>query len=162
MQEVYIMRHGIAEDYAASGRDQDRKLTSEGIEHTSLSAKGLKALGVSLDLILTSPFRRALQTAEIVHKELQASEFRIESALASGEPLEYQLAALRPLQAPSILLAGHEPDLSRLVSSLISGSYNASVTMKKGAICKLRCSRLSPGGGCLEWLLSPKILTRIR
>lgn len=160
--ELYILRHGIAEEISKSGRDRDRRLTEEGEEKSRLAGKALRELEIEFDLILSSPFARAWRTAELVAEELQSGKrLRECEALSSGAGVPGIVAALKNQKESSILIVGHEPELSQLISVMISGSGGLSLTMKKGALCKLTCVRPEPGAACLEWLLGPKHLSRM-
>lgn len=162
--DIYILRHAIADDVSASGLDRDRVLTPEGIEKSRSSAKAMRKLGLEFDAIFSSPFARALQTAEIVAAELGCSKLiQTREVLGSGCRPEAALEDLRKAAAgnASVLVAGHEPMLSALVSILVSGSPHLSITMKKGGLCKLTCVRPEPGSARLEWLLTSKHLCRM-
>ena len=157
------MRHGIAEDMPPSGKDRDRALTDEGIEKTRLTGKALKNLDVEIRMMLTSPYKRAIQTAEIIAEELGCKQLKELPELRAGGSSTTLVQALQHLHghAPSVMLVGHEPDLSRLISLLLSGGEEIAVTMKKGGICKLHCLRIAPGEARLEWMLAPKHLVRM-
>jgi phosphohistidine phosphatase len=162
--DLYIFRHGIAHELSRSGHDRDRELTSEGEQKTRDAGKALRKLGVEFDLVLSSPFARAWQTAEILVKELKCEDLlRKCEALASGEPSAGVLAELKreARKSNSILLVGHEPDLSQLISILLSGSPRLSIVMKKGGLCKLTCDVPDAGAATLEWLLTPKLFERM-
>ncbi|HTG44928.1 MAG TPA: phosphohistidine phosphatase SixA [Verrucomicrobiae bacterium] len=162
--DLFILRHGIAEDQSASGADRDRVLTAEGREKIALAGQALRKLNFEFDSVLSSPYLRAWQTAEIIveamgnQRLLQPSE-----ALSSGLPLAGVLAEIKKSAGnhSSLLLVGHEPDLSRLISMLLSGSPNLGITMKKGSLAKLSCLSPEPGNARLEWLLTPKQLCRL-
>src|SRR5438105_4431310 len=119
--DLYILRHAIAEMAAnpPSGGDSRRRLTAEGAEKMRRAAKGMKAFGLSFDLILSSPFLRARETAEIVAKTFRlAKRLELDPSLApDGNPktLIDGLAKHRRA-AQEVLLVGHEPYLSRLIS----------------------------------------------
>ena len=162
--DIYILRHAIAEDVSASGSDRDRVLTSDGIDKTKSSAKALRKLGIEFDAVFSSPFPRALQTAEIVAAELGCSKvLQTRDALASGSHPETALEDLRKAAVgnASVLVVGHEPMLSAVISLLLSGSPHLSITMKKGGLCKVNCVRPEPGSARLEWLLTSKQLCRM-
>jgi phosphohistidine phosphatase len=162
--ELYILRHGIAEDANRSGRDRDRELTAEGVEKSRATGKALRKLGVKFDLILSSPFARAWATAELVAQEMDCRSLLKECpALASGESTEGVLAELRKIgrSHESVLLAGHEPDLSELISTLLCGSPRLGIAMKKGGLCKLTLHSPEPGAAIMNWLLTSKLLERI-
>jgi phosphohistidine phosphatase len=162
--DLYIFRHGIAEDRSQSGRDEDRELTPEGIAKTRSAGRALRKLGVELDLVLSSPFARAWRTAEVLVEQLETPEkLRRCEEMASGMPPAPVLAELkrRSREFRSIMIVGHEPDLSQLISLLLSGFPSLSITMKKGGLCKLACLALEPGAATLEWHLTPKLLERL-
>ena len=154
--DIFIMRHGIAEDVSSSGEDRDRALTPEGRQKTRATARKLAEWKVALDVVVTSPYRRTRETAEIMAETLGCKLVE-EPALASGESSSKLFQRLQNMAAfDSVLLVGHEPDLSRLISILISGGIQVHVTMKKGGLCRLYCTTIAPGRSTLEWMLSPK------
>jgi len=160
--DLYILRHAIAEDKASAKPDSQRRLTAEGEEKMRRIAEGMKSLDLEFDLILSSPYLRAKQTAEIV-----AGIFNLGSCLEmsddlipSGNPKNL-IEALnnRYSDRESIVLVGHEPYLSSLISLLLSGGTNIAITLKKGGLCKLAVEHLKYGRcASLEWLLTPRHL----
>src|SRR5678815_1793984 len=97
--ELYILRHGLAEERSHSGRDRDRALTLEGIERTHSAGKALRKMDVEFDLVLSSPFVRAWQTAEIIVQELDcANKLQKCEPLSSGGPMEEVLEALKKIE----------------------------------------------------------------
>jgi phosphohistidine phosphatase len=158
---LFILRHGIAMDRGTSGfdNDADRPLLPKGERRLRAAAGAMREMELSFDLILSSPFHRAKQTAEIVAEELKLKKrLQFSDALAPGgsfKNLLQQLNGLRP--APeNALLVGHEPYLSRLISLLVAGGENAAVEMKKGGLCKLESDTLRAGRCAkLLWLLTP-------
>lgn len=164
--ELYILRHGIAEPHAGvpGSGDTERRLTSEGVDKMRRAAKGMKALELSFDLILSSPLRRAKETAEIVAEEFNAAKkLQLIGALGpDGNPKEL-IDELRKHSrgAKKALIVGHEPYLSRLISLLISGDTRSSIEFKKGALCKLTAGSLDYGRcAALEWLMTSRQLRR--
>ena len=123
--KLYVMRHGPAEDHAASGVDADRALTATGRERVRGVAKALVAAGEEPLRIVTSPLVRAVQTAEIVAMVTKLGdrggsvETRPEMAPGGdGASLAYRLAAEG---GKRVMLVGHEPDLSGLVAKIVGG-----------------------------------------
>jgi phosphohistidine phosphatase len=162
---LYVVRHGIAEDVAASGLDRDRRLTPEGRTKMRQVARGLAALGAGVDVLLTSPLPRARETAEIVSAALPGvpapEDF---PPLVTGTAPAELLRRLRPsAAAEALMLVGHEPTLSGLIALLLTGSSEAAaIEMKKGAVALLELGRLAPrGGASLRWLLPPRVLRKI-
>lgn len=159
---LYILRHGLAGQPGAHGmaKDADRPLTAEGKQKLRKIAAAMKALDLSFDLILSSPYARARETADIVaaafnaRKELECSD----TLTPSGSPRELiRLLNHRKPQPESLLLVGHEPYLSTLISLLVAGVGDLSIVLKKGGLCKLAAESLRPGRcATLEWLLTPK------
>ena len=157
--KLYLLRHGKAEDYHPGGRDQDRELTPEGIEEVRAEAKALAHCKLKLDLILTSPYPRARKTAEIVAEEL-GLEDRLESdaRLACGFRMgELQALVAARAGVERLMLVGHNPDLSVIAGQLAGG---AAIDLKKGGLIRLDVHRMEPGGGILEWVLTPSLLIR--
>jgi phosphohistidine phosphatase len=161
--DLYIMRHAIAEEGSRTGKDCDRVLTPEGVERTQQSALALKKLEVDFDLILTSPFVRTTKTAQIIAEGLGCKKPEEFPPLASGQSSVQLLEGLLRLkgQPRSLLLVGHEPDLSRLISILLSGTDEIGITMKKGALCKLECMKIAPGYARLLWLMTSRQMSRM-
>ena len=159
---LYILRHGIAVEPGTPGyeKDADRPLTSEGKRKLRQITKAMEALELSFDLILSSPYLRARQTAEIVAESLKARKrLELSDTLTPGGGPNKLLELLNRLQPPpdNVLLVGHEPYLSGLISLLVTGSVTSAVIMKKGGLCKLSTESLKHGRcAALEWLLTPK------
>lgn len=158
---LYLVRHAIAEESSATGRDADRALTAEGKAKMRRAAAGLAALAVRLDLVLTSPYRRAVETAEILASTLGGVETRILPELMAGSDPPSLLAALRPhRQIDALALVGHQPDLGYLASQVMTGSADACpLPFKKGAVACFEIA--TPRGslrGELSWFMTPKQL----
>ena len=162
--ELYLLRHAIAVERGTAGHEVDstRPLTPDGARKMQRIAAGMAKLGLKLDVILTSPYLRARQTAEIV-----GSVFRMPHSIQINEWLSpggdqarfMDELAERYAGRKGLLLVGHEPDLSELASTLICGSLDAAIDMKKGGLCHL--SSESPHyGQCaiLRSLLTPRQL----
>jgi phosphohistidine phosphatase len=162
--DIYILRHGIAVERGTPGykKDSDRPLTKEGVEKMEQIAQAMLALGLHFDLILSSPYARAEQTARIVARALDEEVTFTNHLMSDGNALEL-VAEINDEKPQSVLLVGHEPDLSRLISVLVIGSTDASIELKKGGLCKLTSDRLTFGQcATLNWLLTPKQLRSMR
>jgi len=164
--ELYFVRHAIAVDrsYPAVQTDAERWLTEDGIQKMERAAKGLKAAIPYLDLIFSSPYVRARQTAEIIARQYEEENIITETPeLEPGADFR-GLAPLMSQQAADarIALVGHEPDLSEWISWLVTGSPDAEIQMKKGAACRVDVSgKPVKGAGVLVWLLQPAQLRRL-
>lgn len=158
---LFILRHGIAVEPGTPGyeTDSERPLIPKGERRLRDAAAAMKKLGLSFDLILSSPFVRAKQTAEIVAEELKLKkQLKFSDALAPGDSSKNLIRQLSDLQLTpeSVLLVGHEPSLSRLISLLVSGDEGTAIEMKKGGLCKLEAAELRHGQCArLAWLLTP-------
>ncbi len=129
-------------------------------------ASGMREMGLSFGLILTSPCVRARQTAEIVAETFKARRrLEVLKELSTGygpEGLLSKLAA-QHLLPENVLLVGHEPQLSGFISLLVSGSSHLQIQLKKGGLCKLSLPFLqNRRRATLEWLLTPRQLVAIR
>jgi len=157
--EVYLLRHGIAEDHAASGRDADRVLTEEGKRKLQKVMDRARKAGVNPTLILSSPLVRAIETAQIAAEALEyKSEIaRSNALLPNAAPRDVWAEIRAHRDEPSILLAGHEPLFSQTVAYLL-GSTRAMVEFKKGALIRVDFAALgAEPRGVLEWMLTPKV-----
>jgi phosphohistidine phosphatase len=159
---IFLLRHGIAVDPGTAGFDKDseRTLTPKGERKLWQVADAMFAMKLSFDAIFTSPYVRARQTADIIaealdlRKKLQEVDHLTPGG--SARRLIETINSIKPAVA-EVLLVGHEPSLSELISLLISGDTPASVLMKKGGLCKLSADSLQHGRcATLEWLLMPK------
>jgi phosphohistidine phosphatase len=141
--------------------DADRKLTKEGKDKLSEQAHGVAGLDLDLGLIVTSPFIRARQTAEIITAALKHKvPVEVASELVPSADPEAILAylAAKKVSVPTMLF-GHEPHLSTLVSFVLSGKADVAVEMKKGMLYGLELTRLAPPfRGMLRLALPPRVL----
>ena len=164
---LYLVRHGeaVSLEETASKNDADRNLTIEGKEKLYQFSRTFKSIGIQSDLIITSPYKRAYETASIfleameVTPKLEECEF-----LKPGEEVDALINHLHKRKdLNSILIVGHEPYLGNLASTLISGKSSLNIRFKKGGICKIEISELPPKGiGELEYLLTPKIIKALK
>jgi phosphohistidine phosphatase len=159
---LYLLRHGIAVDPGAPGyeNDSERPLLPKGERRLRSAAAAMEKLELSFDLILSSPLTRARQTAEIVAVELKLRKrLELSDDLAPGGSFKALVQKLNGFEpAPeNVLLVGHEPGLSRLISLLVSGGADAAaIEMKKGGLCKLEAGELRHGRCAqIAWLLTP-------
>ena len=153
--ELYVFRHGIAEDHGPDGSDASRRLTREGVEKTTEVVRGLAKLIDKPDVILTSPKVRAKHTAEIVGKAVDMKPETFE-VLAHG-PAAAVVSALAKRKEDSVIIVGHEPTLSEAIESLLFGEARGVIELKKAGCAALT---VDPDArtGRLIWLATPKIL----
>lgn len=161
---IFILRHGIAVDRGTKGfeNDSERPLTGKGKRQLRKSAAAMKRMNLRFDLILSSPYVRARETAEIVAEELKLKKrLRLTDVLKAENEPESVVAEIRRLKPEprNLLLVGHEPYLSNLVSRLVSGNGGLALDFKKGGLCKLETEKLNGGVVArLTWLLTPKLM----
>ena len=160
--KVYLVRHAYA-DHADPGRwpdDAARPLTPKGIEKFRAAARGLRRIVQEVELVLSSGYARAWETAVLLHEEAGWPEPQDCSPLESDKPAAAALDVLRGKQERSIALVGHEPYLSTLASILCAGSEQGmQVQLKKGGVAAIGIDGdAGPGAGYLLWAMSPKIL----
>jgi phosphohistidine phosphatase len=165
--QIYLLRHAIAEERDQNNYPDDaiRPLTETGIEKMVKIAKALRKMGLRIDLILSSPFLRAQQTAEIARKYLQLKKDHlvlVDQLAPLGDPGQLIAEIQTKYMVDRLMLVGHEPDLSNLTSLLMSGEPSCSIILKKGGICCLSIENLLPGKCAeMEWLMKPAQLVLI-
>jgi phosphohistidine phosphatase len=157
--EIYILRHGIAEDGQAGQPDSERALTPDGRKKLRTVLKVAANAGVAPSLILTSPFKRALQTAQLAAEILEyKGELLRTKVLEPGSSPKSVWDEIRVHKDEArILLAGHEPLFSRLTAYLL-GTPELQVDFKKGAMACIELERFPPEPhGVLRWMLTSKL-----
>lgn len=158
--QVVLVRHAIAEERGAAWPDDDsRPLTRDGIRKWKRAARGLAALLPEIDLLLTSPLIRAVQTAEILAKAASPSpKLQLFEPLRPGTRPSATIAALRSKNPKgTVVLVGHEPTLSELASELLR--LQGPLEFRKGAAMAVMTHGLGTRGPArLEWFLTPRVL----
>jgi phosphohistidine phosphatase len=162
--ELYIVRHGIAIDREEpkSPPDPERFLTEQGIEKTRQVAKGVAALGVEPDLMISSPYVRAMQTAEIFAAQFEYPKQKIRSTdlLKPGtEPMLFYKELSKDKDSATVFCFGHAPQLDDLIAAAL-GLKHPVTALKKAGIALLDLKRISPPSGELAWLATPKLLRK--
>jgi phosphohistidine phosphatase len=163
---LFFLRHGKAHPRGPRWRpDRKRPLTREGENNMLDVARGLQAMEVAFDAILTSPFARARRTAEILARVYRSRKIfetgRLAPDAGGKEIVDKINQNFR--DARGIVLVGHEPDMSRLISILLTGAGGMEMELKKAGICKLSVEKLVFGQcACLHWFLTPKQLAQMR
>jgi len=166
--ELLVIRHGVAEereDFAATGKDDSlRPLTKAGRRKMERNARALRHALPSLNVIATSPYTRAAQTAKIVAAAYDdVGVERLDALTPEGRPQAF-LAWLRGRESDDRVAAvGHEPHLGSLVYWLLTGEVvEGRIAMKKGGACLLELDPKSRAGkATLIWSLTPSILRRL-
>ena len=162
---IVLFRHGIAIDRADPDcpSDQDRELTEDGREKTHAAARGLVQLGVNPDRILSSPWPRARQTAEIAASALDFDPEQIEFS-AALLPFASPSSVLNECATPAvreILLTGHAPHLDELLDQLAGVGSASRERLKKAGAAAIEITNPTDGNGRLEWMFPPRELRRL-
>jgi phosphohistidine phosphatase len=159
--ELYLIRHADAKRVGEDGieSDEERPLTEKGEAQVRQTSAGLQKRGVQIKLLLTSPLVRAKQTAEGLLRQwpAPAPELQACDELAQGQKLKKLTRVLRGLEAESVALVGHEPDLSVFAGWLI-GSKNVQIDLAKAGVAYICCDGVRKGAGTLQWLVTPEWL----
>jgi phosphohistidine phosphatase len=155
--QIYLLRHGIAEDPKPRQSDADRALTDEGREKLRRVLKRARAVDVAPSLILSSPLKRAVQTAEEAADALgyKGKILLAKTLVPEAAPAEVWEEIRVHKHEGSILLASHEPLMSSTVAFFLR-SPGLMVDMKKGALVRIDCEGFGPEPACvLKWMLTP-------
>jgi phosphohistidine phosphatase len=162
--ELYLIRHGIAEARGDAWPDDvKRPLTERGATRLRKAARALARIGVSIDVVLTSPLVRTRQTAEIVAAAFdpRPAVVNVEALVPGGTQASISTELEKHVRRRHIAIVGHEPGIGELAGRL-AGMRHA-LEFKKGAVCRIDVDTLPPrGAGTLRWFLTPKVLRSLR
>lgn len=152
--KLYLLRHGKSPSPLEAGvkTDAERPLSHDGRDDARKAARFLLAQGAKPEIILSSPLRRALQTAHEAAQVLKGPEPRIYDPLSnqiSGTELLRKVCAEEGRPNREVLLVGHQPQLGDLASFLTSRMYD----LKPAGLIALESER--SGGGKLLWWANP-------
>jgi phosphohistidine phosphatase len=154
---LYLMRHANAGLRRPNPLlDAKRALVKDGKDQCILMARALSALKVQIDAVVSSPLKRALQTAQFVATELgHEARIEISRALApDGEYPAFQALMDKYAGAEGLLAVGHNPNLVQFMGRLVTGNGGASLRLRKGAIARIDLDR-HPAQ--LQWLIDPRL-----
>ena len=157
--EIYLLRHANAEETSPSGRDADRALTPEGVTKLRLVLRRARTAGVEPSIILTSPYRRAKETAETAAETLRVQSKMVEvPALIPESSPEAVWDAIRTHKSESsVMLVGHQPLLSSVYAYLL-GSSSVQIDVKKSSLGRIDLERITgQPRGVLRWLIHPRL-----
>ena len=162
--ELYIIRHGIAIDREdpKSPADPERFLTEEGIDKTKEIAKRVAGFKIKPELFISSPYVRAMQTAEIFAAAFDYPKQKIrrsDSLLPGTEPSHFFREISKEKNVSTIFCFGHAPQLDDLVATAL-GSKHHVTQLKKAGVAAIELKRLTPPSGQLLWLATPKLLRK--
>jgi phosphohistidine phosphatase len=156
--DCILFRHGIALDRQDwDGEDTLRPLTAEGGRKARKALAGLRRLGVVPTHLFSSPFARALQTAELAQEVFKLDDIQVQDALRPDAPPDRWLAIIASLpQEACALCVGHEPHLGAAAGVMLFGRAAAGLSLKKAGSCSVSFEgRPKAGRGVLNWWLTP-------
>lgn len=164
--ELFILRHGEAGQRSSQASDRARPLTAAGKVEIMEIAKALKIIGLKFDVVVTSPLKRAYDTAMIVSNIFDiGNRVQVWNELApEGQRTEFYRKISRLREEYAVLIVGHQPLLGEIVNDIIhkGKSSPCNLLLKKGGVVRLRLlSKSNIPRGELRWLLSPRILKNI-
>ena len=155
---IYFLRHASAGEHLLNPKkDEKRALDKDGIEQCGYVGRALAAIEAQVDVIISSPLKRATQTASLVGNELgYEGKLQIEAGLRPGATLaDFRKLLEKYARQEAIMVVGHNPNLSQFLGAVISDSgCEASIELRKGAVARVEMRRSS---GTLHWCITPKV-----
>lgn len=156
---IYFLRHASAgQSMTNPKKDEKRPLDKEGIEQCGVVGRALSAMDVQVDVLISSPLKRAAQTAALVGNELSyEGKIQFEDALRPGSTFsDFRRMLEKYAKQEAIMVVGHNPNLSEFLGRIISeAGCEAEVDLRKGAIARTEMARNS---ATLQWCLTPKLV----
>ena len=163
--EIFILRHGEAgKSLSVRAKDVERSLTAEGKEELEDVARALSRLKIRPDYVVSSPLKRARETASIASKTLKKRD-KVEiwgelKPEGSKEELYKRLSKMKP--ESSVLCVGHEPYLTQMINEVLGHQGPSKIVLKKSGVARLSIKVFNPKvEGELRWLLTPRLLRRM-
>jgi phosphohistidine phosphatase len=155
---LYFLRHASAgKTMSDPKKDERRPLDEEGILQARYVGRMLANLDIQVDQIISSPLKRARQTASLVANEMAfEAEVQIDDALRpEAEYEQFQAMLSRYKKYDAVMVVGHNPSLTEFLSKSISaGSGSAQIDFKKGSVARVEMNGRT---GMLQWLVTPKV-----
>lgn len=163
---LYLVRHGIAIDREdpKCPAEAERYLTEEGIKKTKEAARGVAAIAGEADLLISSPYVRAMQTAEIFSSALDFPKEKIRKSelLLPGSDVGALFRDIaKNKDAECVFCFGHAPHLDEVIAAVL-GSKRDGTSLKKAGVACLELGRVAPPAGTLVWLATPKLLKKLK
>lgn len=156
---IYFLRHASAGEHLSNpAKDEKRPLDKIGMEQCSYVGRALAALDVQVDVVISSPLKRATQTASLVGNEMGfEGRLVLDNALRpTASFTDFRTLLDKYARQEALMVVGHNPSLSEFAGRCISeNGAGAGVELKKGAVAKVEISRQS---GKLQWCITPKVL----
>jgi phosphohistidine phosphatase len=153
---LYLLRHAEAIDHAK--KDADRYLTDKGVSQAKTVARFCRDFGIVPDVILTSPYRRAEETADIVARKLGVKLVTAPFLISGMQPEDAFREWDGYSSLASVMLVGHEPDFSQLTAELIGLPEGSRIQLRKASLTHLEFEQPSPGSATLHFVLPVKFM----
>ena len=153
--EIYLMQHGSA---LPKEQDPEEGLSPDGKARIHASGKALKKMGITFDVILSSPKKRSKQTASIVAEEVGFPPDKItetEKVKAMTHPGETLTILAEYAGDQRILIAGHLPSVAEVASFLLTKGSKVTIEFERGGCCRIDVEDLPTHSGHLKWYLTP-------
>lgn len=158
---LYLMRHADAGSLRGNPLlDSKRGLVKEGKDQCMMMARALSALKVQIDVIVSSPLKRALQTAQFVGTEIGYDQrVEISQALAPrGRYEDFQELLAEHADREGMLAVGHNPNMFQFLGRLVAGEEGAAIRMRKGSVARVDMENHPPR---LQWLIDPRTVRNL-
>ncbi|MGC2185188.1 MAG: phosphohistidine phosphatase SixA [Terriglobales bacterium] len=156
---LYFLRHASAGQPVSNlKKDEKRALDETGVQQCGYVGRALAALDVQVEVIISSPLKRAAQTASLVGNEMgYEGKLQLEDALRpTASFADFRKMLDKYARHDAVMVVGHNPTLSEFLGRAISTSgCEAAIELKKGAVARVEMNR---SGASLSWCLTPKIL----
>lgn len=159
---LFLLRHGDA-DSSPTTNDNERPLSYRGKQEIELVAQFLQRSKIRIDVIVSSPLARAKETASIIQSINQIEKLVVTEYLVPESNHNLLFKEITDMKVPTLLLVGHEPQLSALISILTSGNEQSNIEVRKGSLAFLAVQKpIHPGTGLLRWILPVSILSSLQ
>jgi phosphohistidine phosphatase len=160
MQIIFLRHANAGEPKLNPSKDEKRALDKLGIEQSHDVGRALAALNITVDVIISSPLRRATQTAAVVANEIDYEDkVMTDDALRPGASYDqFQELLRRHNRRDAIMVVGHNPTMTEFLNKLIGAT--TSVELKKGAVA--RVEKEGRRAAVLKWCIPPKVIRSIQ
>jgi len=160
---IYFVRHASAGEHLNNPKkDEKRPLDADGIEQCGLIGRALAALNIQPDVIISSPLKRATQTAALIGNEIgYESKLPLEAALRPEASFaDFRRMLDRYAKQEAIMVVGHNPSITDFLANIIAKSgCEAMIDFKKGAVARVETERRA---AILHWFITPKMAREIQ
>jgi phosphohistidine phosphatase len=160
---IYFVRHASAGEHLSNPKkDEKRPLDAEGIEQCGFVGRALAALNVQPDVIISSPLKRATQTASLIGNEIgYEAKLLLEPALRpEGTFADFRRMLEKYAKQEAIMVVGHNPSITDFLAKMIAkAGCEALIDFKKGAVARIETERRA---ATLNWFFSPKLAREIQ